>query len=626
VAGLDTVSVREALAAVNGIGHASVACDPRFRAALARHGYTPDAGGEVMQLAPYVGAFSRRAAQIARHLNRYDRDWRAAHPGEEPGPALRRGWDARAWAEDRPDKVVPLPGVELHARWLGELARLGYRDRDLTVQLMGLPVAGVDRDRVVDVTLAELAAARSAWNAADIRGAVEQRLATLGLVADPAARCELADDLTARALARCVPLLHRPGMPSHIRALTYQQVLDVEADLVGRLAARAAEPGHDLDPTAVTARSAKLDVGQAVAVAALAGERALVVIEGAAGAGKTTTLAAARDQLAPQGRRMIVVTPTLRAAQVVKSEVGAPASSAAKLAHAHGWRWDQHGIWTRLRPGETDPAIGSIYTGPPENARLRAGDLVLVDEAGMLDQDTATALLTLADEVRARVAMVGDRHQLPAVGRGGVLDHAARWSEPVALDVVHRFVTTADSPTGRRITVPDTEYAQLSQAMRSGEDLDAVYTSLHRRGQIALHADTDAVHMAVAEAAVADRQAGRRSFVVAATREQVAEANAVIHEAMVAAGHVDATHTVTTRAGERIGAGDVVATRRNDRDLDVANRETWTVTAMTDEGGLRVSGPAGEHMLPAAYVATEWNSPTPSPPTAHRATPSTTRT
>ena len=73
---------------------------------------------------------------------------------------------------------------------------------------------------------------------------------------------------------------------------------------------------------------------------------------------------------------------------------------------------------------------------------LQRGDLLLVDEAGMLDQDTARAILTLADETRARVALVGDRHQLPAVGRGGVLDLAARWARPetvVSLDVVHRF-------------------------------------------------------------------------------------------------------------------------------------------------------------------------------------------
>lgn len=43
----------------------------------------------------------------------------------------------------------------------------------------------------------------------------------------------------------------------------------------------------------------------------------------------------------------------------------------------------------------------------------------------MLDQDTAHALLTITQEAGATVALVGDRAQLPAVGRGGVLDMAA---------------------------------------------------------------------------------------------------------------------------------------------------------------------------------------------------------
>jgi len=127
--GIDTVAVRDSIAAINGIGHAAVACDPAFRAALAGHGYTLDEAGEITQLAPYVGPFSRRAAQIGRHIDRYEAQWSAVHPGEPPGPALCRSWDARAWAENRPDKVTPRPGAELHRRWLDELARLGYRDR-----------------------------------------------------------------------------------------------------------------------------------------------------------------------------------------------------------------------------------------------------------------------------------------------------------------------------------------------------------------------------------------------------------------------------------------------------------------------------------------------------------------
>ena len=47
--GLHTVGVRDSLNALNGIGHAAVACDPQFRAALAAHGYTLEGTGEIRQ-------------------------------------------------------------------------------------------------------------------------------------------------------------------------------------------------------------------------------------------------------------------------------------------------------------------------------------------------------------------------------------------------------------------------------------------------------------------------------------------------------------------------------------------------------------------------------------------------
>ena len=89
-----------------------------------------------------------------------------------------------------------------------------------------------------------------------------------------------------------------------------------------------------------------LDDLQRTAVAALAGQAGLVVIEGAAGAGKTTSLAATKAVLGEQGRRMLVVTPTLKAAQVAAREVGT-AGSVAWLIHQHGFRWDEDGRWTR---------------------------------------------------------------------------------------------------------------------------------------------------------------------------------------------------------------------------------------------------------------------------------------
>jgi hypothetical protein len=62
-----------------------------------------------------------------------------------------------------------------------------------------------------------------------------------------------------------------------------------------------------------------------------------------------------------------------------------------------------------------------------------------------------------------------------------------------------------------------------------------------------------------------------------------------------------AARSGTTAVGEQIGIGDQIATRRNDRDPGVANRDCWTVTGI-DDGTLRVHGRAGDRALPAAYV------------------------
>jgi exodeoxyribonuclease V alpha subunit len=106
------------------------------------------------------------------------------------------------------------------------------------------------------------------------------------------------------------------------------------------------------------------------------------------------------------------------------------------------------------------------------------------------------------------------------------------------------------------------------------------------------------------------------------TREQAVELGAAIRDRLVADGRVDDARVAVTGAGQRIGAGDRVATRRNDRALGVANRDIWTVVAVNRDGSLAVvpadvtptgAVPAGvtpgvtpsgvgERVLPAGYV------------------------
>jgi exodeoxyribonuclease V alpha subunit len=579
--GLHSVGVRDMIEAINGIGHAAIATDPDFRVVLAAHGFTLDPeSGEIEQLAPYVGAFSVRTGQIHRNIDRYEAEWRREHPGQEPGPRLREAWDRRAWADSRPDKVVPTDGADLVTRWNDELRALGYLDPAAPAVLDATRVGWIDRDRAADWVISQLGAKRSAWNAADIRGTAEVLLARGNLVADPAARIELAEDITARAAERCVRLLTSPDGPEHVRSLTSEQVVKVEADLVHRIARRAERPAKRarLPRRGLT----RVDPSQAAVVGALAGDSQLVVVGGAAGAGKTTALRSAQTALAQQGHRLLVVTPTLKAAQVAAAETGADGHSAAWLIHQHGWRWDDDGHWTRRLEATPAPA-----------ARLRPADLLLVDEAGMLDQDTARALLTIADEAGARVALVGDRHQLPAVGRGGVLDHARAWAHPTAvvtLEKVHRFT--------------DGGYAALSLRMRTGNDPAAVFDALHRRGSIAIHPSEAERTAALAEAgAVGD-------LVLAHTREHVASLNAATRDQRRgsvdpatgdSADSADAGLSMVTARGERIGLGDRVATRRNDPDLAVANRQTWTVAGIGDDGSLTVRGRGRGRVLPAEY-------------------------
>jgi len=586
--GIHTVGIRDSLEAINGIGHAAVMCDPEFRQALARYGYHLDPeSGEVIELSAYVGAFSARAAQIGRNIDRYEAAWRAENPGDEPGPRLRQTWDTRAWAEARPDKVVPRDGTQLAKHWAEEIHALGFRPPARGTNLDPLQLGRLNRQTVVDLALTRLGSRRSAWNAADIRGEVEQIIALTGIVVDAPIRTELAEDLTCRTLESCVPLLDRTDVPSHVRRLTSHHVLAVENDIIRRFTARVRDPGRSgRYRLANLGHSAEqLDAGQRAVVAAMAGPARLLVIEGAAGSGKTTALAAARAELDAQGRRLLVVTPTLRAAAVAARQVGTAASSAAWLAHQYGFRWDIDGRWTRTEPT-------TLPNAP--TACLQPGDVLLVDEAGMLDQDTARALLTIADETGANVTLLGDRHQLPAVGRGGVLDLASRAAGPferLTLDTVHRFT--------------DPTYADLTKRMRTGERCGETFDMLLSRGQIVVHA----TEVERAQALIAVGTGADRPLIVASTREQVASLNAAIRDHRLASGSVR-PGAVATAAGEQIGVGDRVATRRNDPDLGVANRDTWTVLAIRDDCGLVVGERSGERScerggeltLPPEYV------------------------
>lgn len=586
--GLDTGALFKQQGAIRAMGTAVIAAHPQLARALGAHGLTLDpTTGEVAELQPYNAVMSKRGEQVARNLSRFEAEWEAAHPGVEPGPVVRARLQAKAWDHERPNKKPSQPGSE--AGWQRELRDAGYTP-DLpraTVQ----PARTLDEltvQQIASRALDRCAAAASAWTVHDVQEQVARIVTEAGVRATPDELREFITITTRLAADDCLSILP-PGTPTpeHVAHLTMLRVVAVETELRDQLAARATQAARG---GTIRVRELGLDADQARAAAAVASTRPLVVVEGAAGAGKTTMLGAAIRAAEQDGRMVRVVTPTKKAAAVAADELGVPTDSVAALVHTHGFRWNTDGVWTRLLPGDRDPETGATYRGPSKENRLAHGERVVVDEAGMLDQDTALALLTVVDEAGATLALVGDRAQLPAVGRGGVLDIAATLVPRVyELTSLHRFT--------------DPDYAQLTLDLRAGRDPARLFERLHALGLVVLHEDAETLRAAIA----AERIGG--AAITTATNDEARELNAHIRESRVRAGLVDGARTVDGSDGLSIGRGDLIQTRRNDSPLGVANRQTWIVQQVGDDGDLWVRDAASDRKgqrsvrLPAGYVA-----------------------
>ena len=189
---------------------------------------------------------------------------------------------------------------------------------------------------------------------------------------------------------------------------------------------------------------------------------------------------------------------------VAGEETGAEAYTAQALAFAHGFRWDTTASGHRLGVGEIDPDMGGC-TGGRRTGRKSMFDLLVVDEAGMLPQDVAQALLHIADTAGARLVLVGDRPQLAAVGRGGVMEMALAWGPKfVEMDSVYRF----RSPTAP--WTPSTRTCRCSSA--PGPSLSR-YSTVRRKGRVVLHRTQQEMAENVAEETAARHLAGVRQSV-----------------------------------------------------------------------------------------------------------------
>ncbi|WP_261799201.1 AAA family ATPase [Microbacterium wangchenii] len=580
---------------VNAEGEIAARTDPAWVAALARHGYTLGADGEILQLQHLVKPMSRRSNQIEANRAMLLAEWRAEHAGAEPSLDARRSIDRRAWALGRPNKPHHLEEEDWERLTREEIGEIDPR----ALSPHGPVLAPATRVEKADVELLALRAvadadARSPASGGrisvfDLRAGALRAVAASGVVGDRDSLQSLIDEVEAAAHLHTEDLLPEAGeRPAHVKALMAQSTADLKREVAERL--EALSTAGQRPSTSVMALVAKRALGpgpqlgnrQLDAATAIAGTDRLVSVTGPAGSGKTSMLRVAQFALAAQNRRMMVVAPTKKAASVASRETGAAASSLHALLFDHGWRWrnDDAGrqVWTRLAVGDVDRETGSIYRGSRLHP-LRLGDRVVVDEAGMVDLECANALLALAAETGAGIAMVGDHLQAAPVGHAGAMAALTRRATSfVELDSVHRF--------------RDPEYGQLTLRLRNAstkEDAFAVARDLDDGRHLRRADDKDAARAAMLDGYFARTALGQRVALVAGTNEEADALNESIQQRRIANGELNPARWVLGAQDQRILVGEIVQTRRNDRAAGVENRALWRVADASRKSAQLVS-------------------------------------
>ena len=474
--------------------------------------------------------------------------------------------------------------ADLMTRWVGEASALGWSRSNLLDEARRFAASVGPEQRVDPLTARDvvnhMSSKGSAWNRADIMKSVcdlkrpvasqdgERWAATLERVCDLVMEeCIELDPNVGDAPRRASDgrSLVAPPVSRHI---TSERIL-AEEDFIISWAIEA-QADEAMPSTSVDVDG--LDVMQAEVARAVAGYDRLVLAVGPAGAGKTTTLRTAVADLNRDFRWVFGVAPSAKAAHVLKRETGLQADTLAKLLHE----------WER-----TDRGPLAEYNLPP-------GSTVIVDESGMVGTSDLHRLVTLATRKDWRLVLIGDHHQLQAVGRGGMFHELCRNGRAIELDCIHRFHEPWEAAASLQLRRGDPR--GLDTYLEHGRIFAGTFDDHLRR---------------IAKSWLDTTGDSRTIAITASTNEDVDKINGVIQYLRAATDEISsAGGTASIGSDETAHVGDIVVTRKNDRRLEtsvgepVRNREAWTVEAIGEDGSLTVSSNAGSGTvtLPADYA------------------------
>ena len=543
-------------------------------------------------------AWSRRRTDIVRRQRSLARQFQQTH-GRPPTRTEEIALAQQANLETREAKHDPRSLAEQRTTWRTEAVDVLGSDEavERMTQAALHPQPGTAQQvstewvrATAEHVIGEVESRRATWQVWHLRAEAQRQVRDVEV---PAGRVGevvewIVDDAIERLSINLTPDRDPIGEPATLRRsdgvsvyrhsgrdhYTSRRVLDAEQRIIaaaGRVDGFA-WPAQEVELTVLAARLEgwRLNPGQErlVEVLATSGRRVALALA-PAGSGKTTALRVLANVWIEGGCSVLGLAPSAAAAAALSGATGMPAETLAKLAYD-------------LSHDPSSPLV----------ARIGAGTLVVIDEAGMADTLTLATIIDAALGRGASVRLIGDDQQLAAIGAGGVLRDLANTHGAARLDEVVRFADPIE--------------AEASLALRDGN-----------RSALGFYLDRDRVHVGdidtcLAEVFLAWQQeslAGRDCLMLAPTRELVAALNAHARDARLDGRTPDTE--VALADGNHASVGDLVTTRRNDRRLGVSgtdwvkNGDRWTVTGIRDGRlALRHNVSGLRATLPSEYVGT----------------------
>jgi len=341
---------------------------------------------------------------------------------------------------------------------------------------------------------------------------------------------------------------------------TTQDLLDAEDRLLDRvergLGRRVAVADDEAVDAAIAARPSLSDEQRAMVATITRSGAAVDVVVGAAGAGKTFALDAARQAWTASGHRVVGCALAARAATQLEAGAGIPSFTVS--------------------------AMQAFL----ERDRLPQDSVLVVDEAGMVGTRALDELTYKASRSRAKVVLVGDHRQLPEIEAGGAFGHLARGEHAIRL---------AENRRQR-----DRHERRALIDWRSGRIAEAI-ARLVRRGNVVEGDNADLLRSRLVSDWQQAVDGGEVALMLARRRVDVADLNTRARRALKATGYLDES-TETTMAGLELCAGDWVLARRNDRRIGVHNGDLGVIASVDQTGATVVLDRGPTVVIPADYI------------------------